>query len=509
MPIAAKILRNRRRQQHLRHPLVRLLVLAGVALVLRWSSFGDPNITADEGFYHTVGLAMHHGALPYVDVWDRKPLGLFLIYWAITGLSPTPLAYQLAACACAVGTAYVIGIIVRRWAGGQGALLAGVVYLAWLTPLFGFGGQSPVFYNLLIASAAALLLHGMPALARRQPSPAVTFALLLAGLAITVKTTALFESLFFGLCAIEALWRSHRPVAVVAAKAAGWALLGAAPTLAIAGYYAAVGHWNEYWHAMVTANLVKGGDWASSQLRLELLWRLLLPVTLAAAGGLILQRSRPRPIVLGWLVAALVGLAAVPNFYPHYALPLLVVLCIAAAPLLDRRGIGLIAALVLTGLALRTEPAFRPGQAERSRQTFAELSQAIRTHDGGRALLVYAGPAQLYPMTGHAFPTPLAFETHLSQQAEQNVSHLDTVAELRRVLAASPGAVVVPVTVRNGPVIPETWAMVNGYVRAHCRRIMGRHVEDWLLADDLVVWGDCGGKVAATKAGPRTVGPHG
>jgi len=126
-------------------PLAQALILAGLALVLRWSSFGDPDLAADETFYQTVGIAMHHGALPYVDVWDRKPLGLFLIYWAITGISEAPLAYQLAAWACAAATAWVIARIARLWTGAQGALLAGGLYLVWLTPLFGFGGQSPVF----------------------------------------------------------------------------------------------------------------------------------------------------------------------------------------------------------------------------------------------------------------------------------------------------------------------------------------------------------------------------
>jgi len=116
---------------------------------------------------------------------------------------------------------------------------------------------------------------------------------------------------------------------------------------------------------------------------------------------------------------------------------------------------------------------------------------AIRAHDGGHGLLVYAGPTQLYHLSGNPIPTPLAFETHLSQTIERDVSHIPTVPEMARLIAARPGAVVVPVTVRNGPVIPETWAMVQGYVRSNCRLVLTRHVEDWLLYDDLQVWGDC------------------
>lgn len=472
---------------------VQALVFAALALVLRWSSFGDPNIMSDETFYQTVGIAMHHGALPYVDVWDRKPLGLFLIYWAITWISAAPLAYQLAAAASAATTALVIARIALRWTGAQGALLAGGLYLVWLTPLFGFGGQSPVFYNLLVAAAALLVLRARGRLERGGGALSASMAMVLAGCAITVKTSALFEGVYFGIALIAASLRSNEPLAWIVARAVRWGLLGALPTMLIAGWYAAVGHWPEWWHAMVTANLAKGGDWASSSLRLVLLWRLIMPVVLAAALGLILMPREERAFPAGWLLAALVGMAAIPNFYPHYALPLLVVLYACAAPLLGRGWLGIGAALVLGGLGLRAETPFRPGQAERSARTFAELSAAIRAHDGGRGLLVYAGPSQLYPMTGNPLPTPLAFETHLSQASERNVSHLDTVAELQRVLARRPGAVVVPVAVRNGPVIPETWAMINGYVRANCRPVLQRRVEDWLLADEFVIWGDCRG----------------
>ena len=462
-----------------------------LALVLRWSTFGDPDLAADETFYHAVGLAMHQGALPYVDVWDRKPLGLFLIYWAITGISAGPLAYQLAAAASAALTAWLIGRIALRWTTGRGAWLAGALYLVWLTPLFGFGGQSPVFYNTLVAGAALCTLRVREGWPGRQASRDAALAMLLAGIAITVKTSALFEGACFGLFCLGAAWRAGARPTKMVLLAAGWIALGAAPTLLIAAWYAHVGHWAEWWHAMVTANLAKGGDWATSSLRLVLLWRLVLPVVLVAAAGLALTPARARGFVGGWLLAALAGLFAIPNFYPHYALPLLVVLCLASAPLLARGLIGIAAAVLVAGLGLKAEPPFRPGQAERSRAVFADLAEAIRAHDGGHGLLVYAGPAQLYHLSGNRFPTPLAFETHLSQTIERDVSHIRTVPEMARLIAARPGAVVVPVTVRNGPAIPETWAMVQGYVRGNCRLILTRHAEDWLLSDDLQVWGDC------------------
>ena len=469
----------------------RFLILVLLAVVLRWSTFGDPDLAADETFYQTVGIAMHHGALPYVDVWDRKPLGLYILYYLIAGISASPLAYQLAATASAIATAAVIGRICRHWTGLQGALLAGCCYLVWLTPLFGFGGQSPVFYNLFIASAALLVLQALPLLEQGIPTWRVPLAMLLAGLGITIKTSALFEGVYFGLVSVYALSQARRGAAPVIRRAIGWALIGAAPSLAIAAYYAISGHWAEFWHAMVTANLAKGADLLSARYRLLLLLSLLAPLLLVAATGLVQMERTRRWFVAGWLLTAIIGIGAIPNFYQHYALPLLVVLCVAAGPILNRGLFGLGVLALLTALSIHAATPFRFGQAARSKQVFAALARAIRAHDGERALLVYAGPAQLYTMTGHSFPTPLAFETHLSQAIEKDVSHLSTIGEMQRVIAAHPGAVVLPLRVRNGPVIPETWSLVSNYVRANCHVITVQHAEDWLLADDLAVWGDC------------------
>lgn len=50
-----------------------------------------------------------HGALPHVDVWDRKPIGLFLTYAALHPLSGGGLiGIQLVGTLSTVGTVFVI-----------------------------------------------------------------------------------------------------------------------------------------------------------------------------------------------------------------------------------------------------------------------------------------------------------------------------------------------------------------------------------------------------------------
>ena len=48
----------------LRHPAGHFAVLLLAAMALRADTFGDPNLHGDESFYHTVAVAMRHGAIP-------------------------------------------------------------------------------------------------------------------------------------------------------------------------------------------------------------------------------------------------------------------------------------------------------------------------------------------------------------------------------------------------------------------------------------------------------------
>jgi hypothetical protein len=470
------------------HAIPFALLLLLVSLALRWDTFGDPNMHGDEVFYFTVGQAMHEGIVPYVDVWDRKPFMLFALYYLIAGISEHPLAYQLAASLSAAATALAIAAIGRRWSTPLGGLLAGMCYLFWLKPLQGFGGQSPVFYNLFIAVAALLVLRDLPALRAGRATPGVAAAMAAGGIAITIKTSALFEAAFLGLFAAVTLLRSRMAMPRALRIAGGWALLGALPTLTVAGGYWIGGHWTEFWHAMVTSNLAKDTGWETA--RLLMMFLFLSPILLLAAFGLMDQDKDDRRFMLLWLLAAAAALAAVPNFYLHYGLPLLVPLCAAAARFLRHRVAGAVATAAIGGIALAIAP-FQPGHARRSQDAIAALATAVQQHIGGGPLMIYDGPPQLYRLTGQPFVTPLLFPTHLSHLLEKDVSHLSTLAEMERVLALRPGAVVMAVPPRNQPVNEETQRLVVGYVRQNCRFITVQATPEWQRTDYIAVWGDC------------------
>ncbi len=483
--------------QPLRHPALHFALLLLVAVALRFDTFGDPNMHGDEVFYQTVGVAMHHGALPYIDVWDRKPFGLFALSWLIAFFSQGMLAFQIAATLFAAGTAWAIARIARHWTGQQGALLAGVAYLLWLPVLQGFGGQSPVFYNLFIALAALLVFTALPALREGRTPRSVHAAMLIAGYGVTVKTSALFEAAFLGLYAAWALWRSRAGTGRTLRTAALWAVTGAAPALVFAGSYWAMGHLGEYWHAMVTSNVDKPPHWPTSLARLKTIALFLSPFILFALLGLMRMQGEARRFLLFWLAAALLGLFAVPNFYLHYGLPLLVPLCVAAAAFLGQGLVGIAAVAFLAFLSL-TAALMKPGHAAKSAAAIDDLERTVRDHVGDGPLLLYDAPPQLYVRTGQPFSTPLVFPTHLSHLIEKDVSHLSTLGETRRVLAQRPGAVVMAVPPRNGPVNEETHQLVLAYVGRNCRLIKVVPTLERQRTDMIAVWGDCG----ETNRGP-------
>ena len=449
------------------------------ALLTRVSVFGDPNYFHDELFYAMVGQRMHDGLLPYADLWDRKGPGLFALFWLIAGVSRAVSAYQVAAWLFAAATAQVVAMIAMRFANRLGAMLAGSVYLAMLTVLGGGGGQSPVFYNLFVALAALGVLRARDDLREGRVPASVLAAMASAGLAITFKQTAFFESAFLGLWVLAQLRASGLGAGRLAGRALALMAAGALPMLAFAAWFAAIGHWAEFWHAMVTSNLAKDYNAANnSGQRIVALTILFTPLLMPALASLLIRRTAPampRGFAIGWLLAALVGVAVVPNFFEHYLLPLAVPTAVAAAPALGFRAIGPAFAIAALMIPLWGGPALKFEQRAASRRAMAALVADIRARDPQPRLLVYEGPVYLYALTGSYPPSPLFYPLHLYHPPENDTSWLDTGKEMERILAWRPSVVVTFHNPSRAEENRDTGPMVHAYTKG-CRLWFTREV---------------------------------
>ena len=265
---------------------------------------------------------MWHGAIPFVDIWDRKPIGLFLLYaffrpFSVTGVA----ACQVGALLFAVATAWVITRIAKRFTNGNAALFAGVLYLIYLPIVDGAGGQSPVFYNLFMALAALLVLSATNFGEPRRLMRAGAGAMALVGIAMQVKYSAVVEGLWFGLAL---LWLHNRIVGDPL-RLAGFAVvmisLALLPTVLVFGVYAASGHGAAFIDANVLSVLRRVTP-PNSPAPLNLLVSAvkMTPIlTLGIVAAVKYREVRPfsmaTTFLLGWSAFAFAGFFVIGNYF--------------------------------------------------------------------------------------------------------------------------------------------------------------------------------------------------
>lgn len=429
--------------------LQRWLVLFAVAFVARFNSFGDPNYHVDESFYLLVGNSMHAGMAPYIDIWDRKPPGLFVLYWLIAAFGNSVLGFQIAAFVCCVLTGYALVKIAERWSSPRAALLAACLYIAYLQPLLGGGGQSPVFYNLLTCTGMLLLVRAQ-ALPRVQSTLVLGLgASLLAGLAVSIKPTAVFEGALIVIGFAWREWREYRSPASRLARVGAFVVAAALPVIAIFAWYAAAGQLPELLQATVLSNFDKESapPWLFRHTA-RYLAIIMIPIMACAALGWMTARgeNRGKPMVAImslWAIAAIAGFLAVPNFYNHYALPLVPVLSVLCAPYFANRPFAFYIGVFLIVWALATGQSFDFSRGMRSKQQFDQTARVISANLNGGRLYVFDGPPGLYAATGAKWTGRYVFPEHLSNGIERRALGTDASREIAKVLAAKPSVIVI------------------------------------------------------------------
>jgi hypothetical protein len=420
----------------------RTAIIIAVAMATRLITFGNPILYTDEEFYFAAGRALANGALPFVDVWDRKPIGLFLIY-AVPAALPGSLgiwAYQAMALMCAAATALIVARLADAAGWSRGSILAGVAYLAWITIAGGQGGQSPVFYNLAMALAALLIVgRDRPTFGRGA------LAMLLVGMAIQIKYTAALEGIFFGLWLMVDDWRRGRKVGVVIGRGAVLAAIALLPTLVAVVAYAGMGELSAFVFANFESIFSRNADPMREELaNLAKATAILLPLLAMALGARTQAEERiagSRLFLHGWLIVALVAFALLPPWSDHYALSVLLPAATVAAGFLGHArgrliGGALIVIAVVAGqasLVVDRQRRGTPGQ-------FGSLVQAVG--HGSGCLYVYSSSSMLYPATGRCAVSRYVFPSHLTRERENGAVGVDQMTEMRAIFAKSPAVVV-------------------------------------------------------------------
>lgn len=444
------------------HPALIIIIFV---LLLRAPYLGDPHIHIDESYYLLFAERWHHGAIPYVDIWDRKPIGLFLIFRLAMipgGVEAAIIGYQLLAIACVIATALLLAAMARSAAGARAGLAAGLLYPAGLLAMQGSGGQATIFTNLATALAAWLIFTTWRD--RGASAWRLGLAMLILGAALQVKYTAAFEAVPHGLAALAVLYRRGWPLLQIAGAALGMMLLGLLPSAAALAGFAAAGQLAPFLDANFGTSFAKI---AASQDDPMLSVLVLLPIV---ALGLV--RARPWPDTLQWWLIgwALAGLAAAFMLglaSEHRLQPLLppLILLAAARDGWRRWQLALaIAVMMAVGIVAKLIDI----RGEGSPATSYRIAAAIRAVPGDGCIYVADTLPLLYALARTCTPTPYAFPTLLTHPDEINSIGIDARAELARVLASRPRAIVIT-RPRKNYMDPAARGLIEAELAAHYR----------------------------------------
>ncbi|WP_232280978.1 hypothetical protein [Novosphingobium nitrogenifigens] len=471
-------------------------LIVAVCFLVRLPTFGNPMLDFDEQLYLVVGDRILHGQLPYVDLWDRKPIGLFLFYSGVRFLGGDGIIqYQVVATLCVAITSSFIWTIVCRGTGMVQGFVAAIAYVLLLNVLGGTGGQAAVIYNAITICAVWAAFRSNDTQSPSRIIGLAMFAMALMGIAIQFKYTPMVEGAFMGCWFLLRMWQVQMPVLRIGLVAVGMVFLALLPTIAVFAYYEWIGHLDSF----VQANFVSVFHrrpfpavtrmWqvkfilikalcviAPTPLALALRWRMRLA-------------SNPADfwLLTGWTVFAVLGFGMLGDFYDFYFITVLPALCIMVAPLVgkERMGFAVGCMLCLWPLVFTPQHYFRTSV---NRRAPVQLVDAITPYVAHRCLYVYDGPTILYLLTHACAPSRYIYPDHLTNPVETPALGVDPAQEEERVLTSRPGAIVTanqPLVLRVDPVTQNLvrTALARDYVLIARVPVIGRVLYVWALKD--------------------------
>jgi hypothetical protein len=456
-----------------------LALMVIVTLATRLTYFGHPASDYDEQLYSLIGSQMHNGLLPYVDLWDRKPFGLFLIYaFAHTLGGDGPVPYQLLAFAACLLGGWQVWRLGRHIVDSGTAALASSFYPIQMAVYSSHSGQSEIFFTPVMMAMAQLLL----AAEQRPDTIARKYcltAMALGGIALQIKYTVLFQCLFFGVCALYILHRKGRSTRQLLADSVLFGVVGVAPTALVAAYFALQGGLSEFIFANFQSILLR------ESMPLSMTWQRQLTfaaplIAITAASLIYVSRIRIGSATRGWWLAlvwlssSIAGLVMVRTIYPYYYAALVPPIILLSMPLFDRsKAHGLIIwAVLLGGRLIMFDPPAKFAAAKNERASLARITSELTPFVGPRTncLFVFDGPTALYRLTGSGLPTRFIYPDHLNNALEANALPVRPEQEVSRVFANRPGAVVTSpdaLTLQNA----KTMALVSRELATHYRSL--------------------------------------
>ncbi len=430
----------------------------------------------DSGAFLYVAMTMRDGGLPYRDVWDHKPPGVYVLNRLAILLSADPIRGLWVVRFGALGLAAVLGFVglSRAWGDGSAAVgtLAWVVYL----PLLSEGGNFTEEWALLPSFASLACVSAVVTGSAKRTAPWASSAGVAASTSFLLRPNLI--GFHVGLCALLILSGLRSRGGCEALRRWSWIGLGTiVPLGAVTAVLWSEGVIRDAIDQVIRYNLVYTSEPGMSTVEvlargLGLLATVKLPLWLSLAGlagGLVIAVRRKlilqptamlATMVLEGLLLSMAGRA-----FRHYFLSLLPYVAVASA-LGTNTLVGLLArstshgrarwvasvlvaavacAFLVTGLIRGVEIELGRIPSTRLDEVKAEIARVVGPRE---TLLVWGAEAELNVVLDRRAPTRYVYQYPLFKRGYTTPGHWrEFVDSLRRrppaviVDAALPAAV--------------------------------------------------------------------
>ncbi len=470
-----------------------------LVVLVRSPYLGDPAADPDEQLYSVMGQAWLAGEMPYRDLWDRKPPGLFALFAGLHWIGgSSPLAYQIPGIACTAASALMIHNQAMRIGTPFGAMIVTALFVLNIPLFFMHLGQSETFLTPLLLIQLIAMRHVFS-----SDDPAKIFRLLcgvmaLGGIALQIKYSVLpFCALLAAMAAFR-LWQLHVGVIRFAASLMLFAILGLLPTFLFAAYFASQGEFESFFFANFVSIFLRSEFYPLlAQTNIQKLSTAVFPLGAYALLSVI-TAYKMRGRIDGILFAMIAGFTGVGAFslimlgspFVHYFGLTLPFICLLAATFFSHHtshkvfsAVALILALGCASFAEQLE------HSSSHRAAISNLTTAIQNQvPQDECLFIFDGPSILYTRSGRCIPTRMAFAPHLNSHHERTALDVNPAQETARILAQRPGAIIVTDAFNTPQFVGQTRdmvrrALVDDYVLAQVTPFYPVMLELYIRAD--------------------------
>ncbi len=327
-----------------------------LVVVLRFSSFFESVIDSDESLYLLMAQSWLNGQPPYTEIWDNKPLGIYILFSiALILFGKFYISIRILACIAIISTSYLLYRVGNTIGKNGIGLLAGTLYVFNSLENGGMASNTEIFFTPFVTLAFYLLIYKRisPIRLPVQINLRLLAIGLLLGIGFEIKYVVIFEFITVLLIVGTSLYlQKNNSKYFSILQSYIWLSLGfILPLSLISLYFVFNGHFDNYFYANFIANKVRTIDNAFSFAALRqaifnqvkdnlLLWSCLLltPLYLSLNRGIDSEERRKITVCIAWFFGALLGICYVfrGEFWPHYFLQLTPSLCLISSYLIIR-----------------------------------------------------------------------------------------------------------------------------------------------------------------------------